>query len=391
VRIILFTGKGGVGKTSISAASALRCAQLGHRTVVMSTDAAHSLADSFDRPLGCEPTQIDQDLFGLEIDVETELERNWGRIQSFIKRNLVRTAGFTDLIAEEFAIFPGMEELFSLLKLKGYYEQGEYDVAIVDCAPTAGTIRLLSFPDIAQWYMEKIFHIERRVMKLVRPLVNPMVDIELPPDEVFGNIEELYGRMAGMKEILSNAETSTVRLVMNPEKMVIKESQRAYAYLSLFGYPVDAAIVNRVYPPGVGGDYFRRWETIQKGYLAGIRDTFSPLPIMTAGFMSDEVVGMRQLEAMAEDLYGDTDPAGVFVKEEPFEIHQVDGRYEVVMRLPFTDKESVNVWIHGDELVVKIQNFKRNIVIPRTLASREIREAKFEEGTLRIAFEEKGE
>jgi len=390
MRIILFTGKGGVGKTSISAASALRCAQLGYNTVVMSTDAAHSLADSFECELASEPTQIESNLFGLEIDVEAELRRNWGRIQAFIKRNLIRTAKFTDLIAEEFAVFPGMEELFSLLKLKEYYEHNEFDVAIVDCAPTAGTIRMLSFPDIAQWYMEKVFNVERRIMKVVRPVVNPMVEVELPPDEVFGNVEDLYGRMEGMKDILCNAEVSSVRLVMNPEKMVIKESQRAYAYLNLFGYPVDAAVVNRLYPPGVGGDYFRKWEKIQKGYMGEIEAAFHPLPILTAAFMSDEVVGRRPLEAMAEDLYGDSDPSEVFVKEEPLKIHQSDGRYEVVMHLPFTDKEDLDVWIHGDELIVQIKNFKRNIVIPRALANREIREAKFEGNKLRIVFDEKG-
>ena len=391
LRIILYTGKGGVGKTSISAATAIRCAALGYRTLVMSTDAAHSLSDSLEVELGDEPTPVAKDLFGLEIDVEQELQKNWGRIQSFIKRNLIRTAGFNDLIAEEFAVFPGMEELFSLLKLKAYYEAEAFDVAIVDCAPTAGTIRLLSFPDIAQWYMEKVFHVERRIMKLVRPVVNPMIDLELPSDDIYGSVEELYKRLDGMKDILSEESTSSIRLVMNPEKMVIRESQRAYAYLCLFGFPVDAAVVNRIYPQDAGGSYLERWREIQGEYLKEVADAFSPLPMLRSHFREDEVVGQQHLTAMAEDLFGDDDPTQIYREEQPLRISGDDGHYEVSLYLPFTTKDDVDVWIHGDELVIRIRNFKRHILLPRSLATRDIGEAKLDNGRLRVQFANKDE
>ena len=389
MRIILFTGKGGVGKTSISAATGMRCAELGMSTLVMSTDAAHSLADSFETTLGDEPTPVTDGLFGLGIDVEQELKKNWGRIQAFIKRNLIRTAGFTEVIAEEFAVFPGMEELFSLLRLKRFYETDAYDVAIVDCAPTAGTIRMLSFPDIAEWYMEKIFNIERRIMKFIRPVVNPMIDLELPSDEVFGNVEELYKRLDGMKDILSDPSVSSVRLVMNPEKMVIRESQRAYAYLNLFGFPTDAVVVNRIFPAGAGGEYLARWRSIQEGYLQEVEDAFSPLPVMRSPFRDQEVVGIDILRAMADDLYGDDDPSQIYLKEQPLIIGQEEGRYSISLKLPFTSKDSVDVWIHGGELVVRIRNFKRHIMLPRALATRDITEAKFEGDRLHVRFDNK--
>ena len=391
MRIILYTGKGGVGKTSISAATAIRCGELGYKTLVMSTDAAHSLSDSFEMDLGDEPTQVADNLFGLEIDVEEELKKNWGRIQSFIKRNLIRTAGFNDLIAEEFAVFPGMEELFSLLKLKDYYEAEAFDVAIVDCAPTGGTIRLLSFPDIAEWYMEKIFNVERRIMKFVRPIVNPLIDLELPSEDIYGNVEELYRRLDGMKDILSNERTSSIRLVMNPEKMVIRESQRAYAYFCLFGFPVDAVVVNRVFPEGVGGEYLEKWREIQAGYLKEVDEAFQPLPVMLSHFRDQEVVGKKHLTALAEDLYGEQDPAQVYREEQPLAIGQNDGLYEVSLRLPFTTKDDVDVWIHGDELVIRIRNCKRHVLLPRALAIRDISEAKFEGDRLHVRFADKGE
>ena len=391
MRIILYTGKGGVGKTSISSATAIRCADLGYKTLVMSTDAAHSLSDSLEFALGDEPTEVGEKLFGLEIDVEEELKKNWGRIQAFIKKNLVRTAGFTDVIAEEFAVFPGMEELFSLLKLKHFYETEAFDVAIVDCAPTAGTIRMLSFPDIAEWYMEKIFNVERRIMKFVRPVVNPMVDVELPADDVFANIEQLYGRLEGMKDILSNENTSSIRLVMNPEKMVIRESQRAYAYLCLFGFPVDAAVVNRVFPDGLGGAHLEKWRSIQAGYMKEVEEAFGPLPIMPCHFQQEEVVGRRLLSEMATNLFGDRDPTQIYREEQPLSIGQNNGRYEVSLRLPFTTKDDVDVWIHADELVIRIRNYKRHILLPRALATRDIGEARFEGDRLCVRFVDKDE
>lgn len=386
MRIILFTGKGGVGKTSVTAATAVRCSDLGYKTIIMSTDPAHSLSDSFNLTIGNKPKRLRDNLFGLEIDVYEELKRNWGRIQAFIKQNLIKVAGFNEIIAEEFAVFPGMEELFCLLRLKGFYDRKEYDVALVDCSPTASTMRLLSFPDIAEWYMEKFFHIERKIMRMVRPVINPMVEVDLPTDDIYGSIEELYNNIEGIKEILVDEKVSSMRLVMNPEKMVYKESQRAYSYLNLFGFPVDAAIINRVFPTGVAGGYFHKWQAIQAKYLKEIEEGFASLPILKVSFKEEEVVGFQRLRDMAKELYKFNDPAKVLVTERPITLEQVNGSYRISLYLPFTEKKDLELWVRGNELTIKLGNFRRNIILPRSVLSEELRGAKFDGKRLNIVF-----
>ncbi|MFQ5862206.1 MAG: ArsA family ATPase [Candidatus Brocadiales bacterium] len=386
MRIILFTGKGGVGKTSVTAATAVRCSDLGYKTIVMSTDPAHSLADSFNITIGSKPKRLRDNLFALEIDIHEELKRNWGRIQVFIKQNLIKVAGFNDIIAEEFAVFPGMEELFSLLRLKGFYDKKEFDVALVDCSPTASTMRLLSFPDIAEWYMEKFFHIERKIMKMVRPVINPMVEVDLPTDDIYGSIEELYKHIEGVKDVLIDEKVSSMRLVMNPEKMVYKESQRAYSYLNLFGFPVDAAIVNRVFPTGVAGTYLHKWQAIQAKHLKEIEEGFAPLPILKASFRDEEVVGFQRLRGMAKELYKFSDPTEVLVSERPITLEQKNGSYLISLHLPFTEKKDLEMWVHGNELIIKLGNFRRNIILPRSVVSEELREAKLDGKRLNIVF-----
>jgi len=385
LRIILFTGKGGVGKTSVSAATAVRCSDLGYKTIVMSTDPAHSLGDSFNMEIGDKPKRLKEDLFGLEIDVHEELSRNWGKIQSFIKKNLVAVAKFNDLVAEEFAVFPGMEELFSLLRLKGFHDKGEYDVALLDCSPTASTMRMLSFPDIAGWYMEKFFHIERRIMKMVRPILNPMIEVELPNDEVYGTIEVLYQNIDGVKEILCDDKVSSMRLVMNPEKMVYKESQRAYSYLNLFGFPVDAVVVNRVFPPDAG-HYLRRWNDIQAKYLKEIEESFSPLPILRSSFREVEMVGMERLREMARELYGDRDPTEVFVSERPVKLTQDNGSYCLSLHLPTANEKDLELSMYKNELIIRLGSYKRNVLLPKALADRKLVKAAFEGKRLNITF-----
>lgn len=386
MRIILFTGKGGVGKTSVTAATAVRCSDLGYKTIVMSTDPAHSLSDSFNLTIGNKPKRLRDNLFGLEIDIYEELKRNWGRIQAFIKQNLIKVTGFNEIIAEEFAVFPGMEELFSLLRLKGFYDKKEFDVALVDCSPTASTMRLLSFPDIAEWYMEKFFHVERKIMRMVRPIINPMVEVDLPTDDIYGSIEELYKNIEGIKDILVDDKISSMRLVMNPEKMVYKESQRAYSYLNLFGFPVDAAIVNRVFPTGVAGSYLHKWQAIQAKYLNEIEERFAPLPILRASFKDEEVVGFQRLRDMAKELYKLEDPTKVLVSERPVTLEQKNGTYLISIYLPFTEKRDLDLWVHGGELIIKLGNFRRNIILPRSIAAEELREARFEGQRLKIEF-----
>ena len=387
MRIILYTGKGGVGKTTISAATAVRCAELGHKTIVMSTDPAHSLADSLDRKIGAKPKKITDNLVAEEINVNEELKVNWGRIQKYITKFL-KSRGFEDLMAEEFAVLPGMEELFSLLKLKSYAENESYDVAIIDCAPTASTVRMLSMPDVIRWYMDRFFNIERRIVKTVRPIAERIANFPLPTDDVYDSVENLFHKVEGMKDVLTDPENASIRLVFNPEKMVIKESQRAYSYLNLFGFTVDSVIANRVYPDEIQDHYFDRWRTVQKKYLAEAKNIFDPLPIFQGKLFDREMVGLKLLHSLASDIFGETDPAEVFYKESPINIKQADGRYVMSIHLPGTQKSDLNIWAAGDELIVEVGNYRRSIILPRSLAQREVVEAKFKGDDLNIIFGE---
>ncbi|MDY6844616.1 MAG: TRC40/GET3/ArsA family transport-energizing ATPase, partial [Thermodesulfobacteriota bacterium] len=326
MRFILFTGKGGVGKTTIAAATAVRCAQLGYPTLIISTDAAHSLQDSFEVEIRDEETAICQNLYGLEIDINEEIKRNWGPIQGFIEQFL-KYRGFDNIIADELAVFPGMEEVFSLIKLKDYYVKGTFEVVVIDCAPTGDTLRLLAAPDIAKWYMEKIFNIERIVLKAVRPVAKRFVDMPLPTDDVFDTMEGLYNNLIGMKEVLTDQDISTIRLVINPEKMVIKESQKAYTYLNLFGYSVDAVVANRVLPPEIQDPFYEKWKHIQKLYLEEAAESFQPLPIITSQLWDQEIVGLRLLSLLAEHIYNNDDPTKIFFQERVMEIEEANGEY----------------------------------------------------------------
>ncbi len=385
MRIILYTGKGGVGKTTISAATAVRCAELGHKTIVMSTDPAHSLADSLDCKIGVKPKRMNENLMAEEINVHEELKKNWGRIQTYIKKFL-KSRGFEDLMAEEFAVFPGMEELFSLLKLRDYAEHEAYEVAIIDCAPTASTVRMLSVPDVIRWYMDRFFDIERRIVKTVRPIAERITKVPFPTDDVYDSVEDLFHKVEGMKGILTDSKKASIRLVFNPEKMVIKESQRAYSYLNLFGFTVDAVIANRIYPDEIDDAYFDRWRTAQTKYLEQAKAVFEPLPIFAGKLFDREMVGLKLLHALADNIFGDTDPAQVFYSEPPIKIKQVDGRYKMSIHLPGTQKKDLNIWFAGEELIVEVGSYRRNILLPRSLAQTEIVEAKFEGDDLNIIF-----
>ena len=385
MRIILFTGKGGVGKTTISAATAIKCAKLGYKTIVISTDSAHSLADSFDMEIGNQPTFITDNLYGEEIDVNYEIKKNWGPIQGFIQEFL-RYRGFENIIAEELSVFPGMEEVFSLLQLKDFYVKKEYDVIIIDCAPTGDTFRLLAFPDIAKWYMEKIFNIERTVFKAVRPVARHLVEMPLPSDSVFESMEGLYKNLIGMKELLTDPEISSIRLIVNPEKMVIKESQRAYTFFNLFGFSVDAIIVNRILSKDITDPFYTKWKEIQKVHLQEVRESFRPLPMLTSELLDQEIIGLELLSDIADALYKRGNPTKIFYKDKPIEITESNGSYCLSVKLPFTTKENIEMWTKGNELVINIKNYKRNILLPRVLASSKLLDAKMEEGRLKIRF-----
>lgn len=386
MRTILYTGKGGVGKTTISAATAVRCAELGYRTIVISTDIAHSLSDAFDREIGYQPVTMAENLTAQEINVNEELKTNWGTIQEFVTTFLKRQ-GFEGIIAEEFAVFPGTEEMFSLMKLNTYYNSGEYEVAIIDCAPTGATIRMLSFPDILEWYMEKLFSLERKLVKTVRPIAEKITKIPLPSDEVYISFEELYKKVGDMKEILMNPRKTSIRIVCNAEKMVIKESQRAYTYLNLFGYPVDSVLVNRLLPAEAGKSYLQHWKNIQERNLQEVEEAFNPLPILLVKLFSKEVSGLDDLSMVADATYGEDDPTKILYRGKPMEIKRRGNDYRLSLKLPFVDKEKLDMWVRGDELVLQVGYFRRNIFLPRTLVNKKIKEAEFFGHTLHIIFE----
>ena len=385
MRIILYTGKGGVGKTSVAAATALRAAGLGRRTLVMSTDAAHSLGDSFDMPLGGEPLPIVENLWGQELDVFREIDRHWGTLQDWLKV-LMAWRGLDEVVAEEMAVLPGMEELAGLLHLINHYNQGDYEVIVVDCAPTGETLRLLSFPDVARWWMHRIFPIERVAARIARPVLRRVTDLPLPDDEVFDAVKELFAKLDDMRGILTDPATSSVRLVLNPEKMVIRESQRTFTYLNLYGYATDLVVCNRVIPASVSDRYFQTWKETQKRHYHQVEEAFAPLPILTAPLMEQEVVGVAMLERFGEAIYGARDPTAVLYKGQIHDIRQEDGHYVLTLAVPFVTREEISLSQVGDELVVHVGAFKRNIILPRALAGMESQGARLEGERLSIRF-----
>src|SRR5262245_25067465 len=325
MRIILYTGKGGVGKTSVAAATALRCADLGHRTIVVSTDAAHSLGDSFDRIIGNEPVELAPNLKAQEIDVLHQMERYWGTVQEWIN-SVLTWRGVNELIADEASILPGMDELASLLQIVSLRDSGNYDVIIVDCAPTGETLRLLSLPEVARWYLTHIFPLERTAAKIAGPLLRGMTGIPIPSDQIFDTIKELILQLDRMHELLADPTLSSVRLVLNPEKMVIKEAQRTFTYINLYGYGCDLVVENRVLPAEANNGYFHAlWESQQK-YIQMVDEAFTPVPILSGPFFENEVVGIDMLRRMAQAVYGDKDPSRIFYEGSPQVVSKVDGQ-----------------------------------------------------------------
>ncbi len=385
-RILLYTGKGGVGKTSVSAATAVRCAELGYRTVVVSTDAAHSLADSFDLPLGPEPTPIAPNLWGQEIDLLYQMEKYWGKVREYLAA-IFAWRGMDELVAEETSVLPGMEELASLMQITYLNDLGEFDVIIVDCAPTGATLQLLAFPEMARWYLEKIFPIERKAMQLARPILKAMVDMPLPDDELFDTVADLIRQLDRMHGLLSNPDRSTARLVLNPEKMVIKEAQRAFTYLNLYGYATDLIICNRMIPGQVADGYFSTWKEIQSRYHQMVEEAFSPLPILDVPLFGQEVVGLEMLRKMALAIFGDQDPAKVFYKGKTQQVVKKDQCYQLRLPLPLVDRSRIQLTKTAhDELVIHIGNWKRNLLLPRVLAGLEVASARYEGDQLVVTF-----
>jgi arsenite-transporting ATPase len=385
VRVILFTGKGGVGKTSVAAATAVRCAQAGYRTVVMSTDPAHSLGDSFDVELGTSMTPISENLWAHEISALHEMQRHWARLHEYAVE-VFATQGLDEVIAEEVANPPGMDEIASLMWIKQYKQRDEHDVLIVDCAPTGETLQLLTFPDAARWWLDKVYPWERRAMKLARPVLQPLMDIPLPSDEIFASLKDLLLDLDGMRKILTDPDITTVRIVLNLEKMVVKEAKRAFSYLSLFGYVTDAVIVNRLLPGELHDELFKKWQLIHKRYQAEVEQSFAGIPIFNVPLFDSEVVGERMLQRMAKAIYGDRDPSERFVTASPQRIQKDGADYVLSLDVPFLDRSDVDLSRHNGELYVTVGNYRREISLPRVLAQRETAGAAIDDGKLRVRF-----
>jgi arsenite-transporting ATPase len=383
--VLLFTGKGGVGKTTVAAATAVRAAQEGRRTLVMSTDPAHSLADSFEVPIGSLPTQVAPGLWGQQIDAQERLEENWREIQDYIVQ-LMNWAGTDAIQAEELTVIPGIDEIFALIDVKKHVESGDYDVLVVDCAPTAETLRLLSLPEVMNWYIERIFPVERRIVKTVRPLVSRVTSLPIAGDRVFDAIERLHTNLDAVKQILTDEKVSSVRLVVNPEKMVIAEARRTYTYLGLFGYRVDGVIVNRVLPPDVTDPYFGKWKDIQAEHLATVHESFAPVPILQARLFDREMVGLRLLAEMAEEVYGDRDAIAVLFRDHPIRVRKRETGYLLTLRLPFASRDEIDIHRRGEELYVRVGSYKRNLILPQTLKRLIVREANVAGDRLEIEF-----
>jgi arsenite-transporting ATPase len=385
MRVVLFTGKGGVGKTTIAAATAVRAASAGLRTLVMSTDPAHSLGDSFEVQIGSTPTLIADRLWGQQIDAQERLEDNWREIQDYVIQ-LMNWAGTETIQAEELTVLPGLDEIFALVDVKTHVESGAYDAMIVDCAPTAETLRLLSLPDVMQWYIERIFPVERRIVKTVRPIVSRVTTLPIAGERVFDAVERLHRNLDAVKRILTDETTSSVRLVVNPEKMVIAEARRTYTYLGLFGYRVDAVVVNRVLPPDVTDPYFGKWKDIQAEHLATVHESFEPVPILSARLFDREMVGIPLLEEMGDEVYGDRDAADVLYRDDPIRVRRRGTGYVLVMRLPFASRDEMDIHRRGEELFVRVGSYKRNLILPQTLKRMTVREANFAGDHLEILF-----
>jgi arsenite-transporting ATPase len=397
MRILLFTGKGGVGKTTTAAATAVRAAEAGNRVMICSTDPAHSLADAFACPIGSAPTPIALDgpastgragrgsLHAQQLDARERLEAAWGEVRQYLVA-LLDWAGAEGIEAEELAVIPGLDEVFALADIKEFAEAGDYDLVVVDCAPTAETLRLLALPDALDWYMRRLWPIERRVVRSLRPMLTRVAGVPMPSDAVFDAVERLHAELAGVKAVLSDPERTSVRLVLTPEAVVVAEARRTLTTLSLYGYRVDAVIANRIFPSG--DDRWRdTWAKAQQAQLTAVEESFAPLPLLRLGYQQAEPVGLAALAEVGEQIYGEQDPLGMPDGPGPISVRRgVDG-FVLSVALPFVTKEEVGLTRRGDELSVTVGSWRRLLSLPSVLRRCVVTGARLSEGELLVSFE----
>jgi arsenite-transporting ATPase len=382
---LLFTGKGGVGKTTAAAATALRCAHAGLRTLALSTDPAHSLGDAFDTPLGPLVAPVAENLWAQQLDAQDRMEDAWVEIQRYLVE-VFRWAGVDQLEAEELSVVPGLDEIFALGDIEHHASTGEWDVVVVDCAPTAETIRLLSLPDVLDRYMERVFPMGRRVNKVVSPLVSRMTSLPVAGDGVWAATERFHQRLSGVRDLLTDGRRASVRLVVNPERMVVAEARRTHTYLSLFGYHVDAVIANRVLPDEVSDPWFARWKAAHAEHLAEIEAGFAPVPVLRVPLQPTEQVGLEALAGFADALYGDEDPTARFGHREPMRVRRRGDKTALEIDLPFSDRDDLDLGRVGDELLVRVGPYRRAIVLPDSLRRRAVTAARLRDGRLTVDF-----
>jgi arsenite/tail-anchored protein-transporting ATPase len=385
MRVLLFTGKGGVGKTSVAAATALRAADAGRRTLVLSTDPAHSLGDAFDVALGSEPVRVAPRLHAEQIDAQQRLEANWRDIREYLVA-LLQWGGVTGLEAEELSVLPGLEEIFSLIDIRRHVEAAQHDLLIVDCAPTAETLRLLSLPDALAWYLERVFPLQGKFAKAVRPVLGRVTTMPLPEDAMLGSVERLHHNLDGVRRLLTDGERSSVRLVLNPEKMVIAEARRTYTYLNLFGYHVDAVLVNRLLPDDVRDPWFDGWKAAQAEHLRSVHDSFAPVPVLRAPLFEREPVGVELLRRLGDALYGDAAADAVLHRDDPLRFRTDGAGYVLELALPFVGKGDIDLLARGDELYVKVGAYTRSVLMPAALRRYELAGAAMDGGRLTVRF-----